>query len=107
MLNFHLQKRHSIGALRGMPTPMESMTLDVQVNISKAAKFTIAYRLLCTLLFIRNAFEAHSKWRRFECRALVYGGLFSLCVKTFQVRVKGDERLGMRELKGLYSCEAG
>lgn len=106
VLNFHSQKRHSAGTVRGTATPKESMTLDVQVNISKAARFTVVYRLPCTLLYIHKAFEALSKWGRFGCRPLVYGGLFSLCVKTFQVRVKADERLGLRELKGLYSCGA-
>lgn len=52
---------------------------------------------MLSLLFILNPALTGGDVRRFERRALVYGGLFSLCVKTFQARVKADERLGMRE----------
>lgn len=52
------------------------------------------------LLFLPNAQDRPLNGRdvsRSECWALVYGGLFSLFVKTFQARVKADERLGMSE----------
>lgn len=47
VLNSHTQRHHSVVEERGTATPKESMTLDVQVNISKAAKFTIAFQLPC------------------------------------------------------------
>lgn len=45
MLNSHSQRHHSAAEERETATPKESMTLDVQVNISKAATYTIACRL--------------------------------------------------------------
>lgn len=96
-LNSPAQRLHSAVKEREKATPKESMTLEVQVNISKAAKFTIACQLLCVLPPLSSSSLMPSHWRRFERRALLYGSLFSHCVKTLEASVKADERLGMRE----------
>lgn len=78
VLNSNSQRTHSAGAERGTATPKESMTLNVQVNISKATKFTIACRLPCSSspLNALNHTLNEGDVGRFQCRALVDGGLF-------------------------------
>lgn len=80
MLNSPSQRHHSAGAERGTATPKESMTLDVQVNISKAAKFTIACQLAVRssspLLFIPNAPNRALNGGDLSAGALVYMAVY-------------------------------
>lgn len=98
VLNPRSQKHHSIAQESETATPKESMTRDVQVNISKAVKFTIACRpparppLSPSSLKPRIAFLGCGRSQRW---AFLWGGLFCLCVKTLRARVKADDRLGM------------
>ena len=63
------QRRHSVGAGRETSTPEGRATLDVQ---------WAAVRSSSPLLFIPNGLQhsLNGDVGGFECRALVYGGLF-------------------------------